>query len=754
MKNDMNAGLREKSTNSGDFRGNFAADFARARAAKWLLGLRSAGLELDRPFFDCLFWVTGDPQLVVNMMSGSLLKMKKRASVEKAVSTVEKFSLYPDHLLSGEIVKRLNNSPCVEDAAEDAVSGILRMFCKEGKKLPASAVAAKKRLRDTFGLSEEAFTICEFVHLRENSSEINRYFVESAEVEDEDNRNLLAAMLGMKASKLAESLEYLEKCGAISTGLFFRLSPELDDFWSSEGSEAISRKFCRPFEGQSFALDSFGAPEDETAHASALIGKREGEPVHIVLYGDEGSGRTSFAASLASSLGMSALAVQSGGGDNFSKLSLVACIREAARRDGAFVVFDDADAFVGSDESFGEEGCFDEDFADFLDDLMSEANCSVVWIVGDVRGLDGCIQSRSSFSIGFKTRDDSAAMWRKVLAENDPTGLMTEDECERFAREYKVSLGVASRAVRQAQELGYDGDAFGRSVERTLRSHLMLCDRAPHSVRDSGIDEFYTPSGVCIEGSVDDLIKKCSRADAVYRASGTMPPGAGSMLFYGPPGTGKTALAKYIAWKLGRECSVKRASGIIDKYVGQTEYNLAEAFKKSFESGTVLLIDEADTFLFSRSLAQRSWETSMVNQFLTSLEDFRGFCICTTNKLKTLDAAAMRRFPFKVPFAYARPEQVCELYARVLAPLVGSDIPPDSQRTLQSLKRLAPGDFSAVRNQYWMSEPGELSHEELVHALVREQAAKTDDDAAGARGVSASGVRYMMTQHQNTAHVL
>ena len=47
-----------------------------------------------------------------------------------------------------------------------------------------------------------------------------------------------------------------------------------------------------------------------------------------------------------------------------------------------------------------------------------------------------------------------------------------------------------------------------------------------------------------------------------------------NLLFYGPPGTGKSELARYIGNRLQREIICKRASDVIDCYVGETEKNI------------------------------------------------------------------------------------------------------------------------------------------------------------------------------------
>ena len=141
-----------------------------------------------------------------------------------------------------------------------------------------------------------------------------------------------------------------------------------------------------------------------------------------------------------------------------------------------------------------------------------------------------------------------------------------------------------------------------------------------------------------------------------------LPPGCGAMLFYGPPGTGKSALAHHIARMLNRECLVRRASDLLNMYVGESEKNIARTFAEAERSGALLLIDEADSFIFSRDTALHNWEHTLVNEFLTSLERFRGLCVCTTNRRESMDAAAMRRFSFKVAFTHAGSAQCQALY--------------------------------------------------------------------------------------------
>jgi len=66
------------------------------------------------------------------------------------------------------------------------------------------------------------------------------------------------------------------------------------------------------------------------------------------------------------------------------------------------------------------------------------------------------------------------------------------------------------------------------------------------------------------------------------------------------------------------------------------------------------------------------------------------------------------------------------LYSTHLAPLVKEELPDALELELRGMKCLAPGDFRVVKSQHWLAEPGEISHEELIRTLKREQDMKLD----------------------------
>jgi SpoVK/Ycf46/Vps4 family AAA+-type ATPase len=297
------------------------------------------------------------------------------------------------------------------------------------------------------------------------------------------------------------------------------------------------------------------------------------------------------------------------------------------------------------------------------------------------------------------------------------------------------SAAVIDAAVKQARQLCQRRRAaFVKILRQNLRAHEVLQNNGRKPACNPQPVSNYTAEGICLEGSLAELLQKCQAADAIMRSGAPFTPGMATMLFYGPPGTGKTALARYIAGQLQRECMVKRASDIVSMWAGETEKNIASAFYQAEREGAVLLIDEVDSFLFSRDTAAHSWESRQVNEFLTALEECLCFCICSTNRREKMDAAAMRRFSFKAAFGYAQPEQIMALYHKLLTPLAQGPLSAAQRRDLLNLKRLTPGDFHAVRAQYGslFSLSKNVSHTDLVAALAQESALKLGQEKARA----------------------
>lgn len=113
-----------------------------------------------------------------------------------------------------------------------------------------------------------------------------------------------------------------------------------------------------------------------------------------------------------------------------------------------------------------------------------------------------------------------------------------------------------------------------------------------------------------------------------------------------------------------------------------------------------MLIDEVEGFLQDRRNAQRSWETTAVNEMLTQMESFSGVFMASTNLIDTLDQAALRRFDLKLKFDFLLADQAWRLFTSYCVELEFSKPSDKTKRNLQRLHNITPGDFAAIARRH------------------------------------------------------
>jgi SpoVK/Ycf46/Vps4 family AAA+-type ATPase len=194
------------------------------------------------------------------------------------------------------------------------------------------------------------------------------------------------------------------------------------------------------------------------------------------------------------------------------------------------------------------------------------------------------------------------------------------------------------------------------------------------------------------------------------------------------PGTGKSEFVYYLGHVLDKDVVLRRCSDIHSMWVGETEKNIANAFREAQENNSVLFFDEADSFLFPRKDALRSWEKNFTNEILTQLESYMGVVVFATNEIEGLDHASLRRFRFKVEFRPLTPEGILHLYGTMLQPLLSEErnLTMTEQEELKSIKNLTPGDFAVVRDKYTFIDVKTITHRQMIKALMDEVRYKND----------------------------
>jgi AAA+ superfamily predicted ATPase len=198
-----------------------------------------------------------------------------------------------------------------------------------------------------------------------------------------------------------------------------------------------------------------------------------------------------------------------------------------------------------------------------------------------------------------------------------------------------------------------------------------------------------------------------------------------SALFAGPSGTGKTMAAEIIAGSLGLDLYAIDLSGVVSKYIGETEKNLARIFTAAETANAILLFDEADALFGKRSEVRDShdrYANIEISYLLQRMEAYEGVTILTTNLRENLDEAFVRRLAFIVHFPFPDEAHRRCIWARVwpMETPLAADVDLDA---LASRFKLSGGDIKNVAlSAAFMAVPsgGPVTMSHLLTATRRE----------------------------------
>ena len=206
---------------------------------------------------------------------------------------------------------------------------------------------------------------------------------------------------------------------------------------------------------------------------------------------------------------------------------------------------------------------------------------------------------------------------------------------------------------------------------------------------------------------------------AEVRGTGT------SVIFAGSSGTGKTLAAEILANELRLDLYRVDLSGVVSKYIGETEKNLRRIFGAAEYGGAILLFDEADALFGKRSEVRDShdrYANIEVSYLLQQMESYRGLAILTTNMLENFDRAFLRRVRFVVQFPFPGMEQRSAIWQRAFPANA-----PTRQLDVSKLARLnvTGGNIRniALNAAFLAAQSGlPIDMQHLLHAAVSEYA--------------------------------
>ncbi len=532
----------------------------------------------------------------------------------------------------------------------------------------------------------------------------------------------LAEVAGVNAADVAEALRTgsrLERVGLVDNLLsehaitdlsdLMKVSDKLPPVLMREYSDTaeLMAVFTRPSPASALTLADFDYVAEDARVLRQLLARavERGEAgVNILLYGPPGTGKTELARVVAQAAGLRLFEVEHAdreghslsGRDRYRSLQIAQAFLKGSAQ--AALLFDEVeDVFpplsleASQRMARAEQGLAHASQSvsgkAWVNQILETNPVPTLWVTNRIEQIDPAFRRRFAYHLELTSPPPGAReqLVRKALAGHG----VGHELVARLSARQDLTPAQIHTAVRFAVLAQTEQAPLDALIERQLT-------HADHALGRT------RPAPQAIPAATQyslDLLNVESRHEIARIVQALQARGHGTLCFHGAPGSGKSALAAHIAQALARPLLVRQASDLMSKYVGETEQNMAAMFAQAEREGAVLLLDEADSFLQDRRSAQRHYEVSEVNEMLQGMERFRGVFICTTNLMDQLDAAALRRFAFKVKFLPLRRQQRETMFIAEALQGDGQLFTPALRERLAQLDQLCLGDFAAVQRQ-------------------------------------------------------
>ena len=501
-----------------------------------------------------------------------------------------------------------------------------------------------------------------------------------------------------------------------------RPDPDLDSVW-------LERDF--PTEAERLWAINSQAVTSVEEHLTSYFEQRHAKRDRLVisLTGRPGSGRRHTIETSCARLGFGTLAL------DCSRLIKHSRFEQILTRAFCCSLLNAAPMLLGNFDAVLQNPDRGQEFRAILDRLLEERG----WILfvlrdqGDVG--TNWFQRCKHFNVHFPdpTLESRKTLWTLILTEG--TGLCAEEiqeMSEALSAKFRLTPGQIAIAFRRAAHAMAPDSPAGlwRSALHTNASQIST-PRLGSLARK--IKPLYHAAQLILPAAkmdrVRDVIRHVEQKRTVMEQWGfgeRMSRGKGlTVLFSGLPGTGKTMAAEVIANELGMDLYRIDLSGVVSKYIGETEKNLARVFQEAEHSDAILFFDEADALFGKRSEvkdAHDRYANIEINYLLQQIEEFEGVAILATNMRQHLDEAFLRRMQVVVEFPIPSYEDRLRIWRQCIPP--GAPLSHDVDFHFLALQFEVAGGYIA-NIALWAAllaseEDGPIGMRHLVLATRRE----------------------------------
>ncbi len=295
---------------------------------------------------------------------------------------------------------------------------------------------------------------------------------------------------------------------------------------------------------------------------------------------------------------------------------------------------------------------------------------------------------------------------------------MPGDLIRRVSEIAKANAALSGRKTLKPEDVREAAGTLNRQLLDTLAFRLET---------GGSWDDLVVGKGV--ESSLRELETRCRNRDKLseHLKSGYVNNQGVRAIFTGMSGTGKTMAATILASSLGMDIYRVDLAAIVNKYIGETEKNLHRVLTRAQELDVILLFDEADALLGSRTeirSANDRYANLETDYLLQKLETYQGIVIMTTNAPENVDKAFSRRMDMVVNFVAPQASERLRIWELHLNNKKDNyNIPPEE---LENIAQRCPMTGGQIRNAalqaalYALDDGGIMTIGHLVKAVESE----------------------------------